>query len=187
MRNKLDINTFAPYLKGYLHNGHIRADWIDCKSIKVTQGNNRSPYGYLDFKDGKCIFSDHGAFCIDDNSEEILEDDAIAYQLVSGQKPEFNGGDASGFRKWVEKSIDSVKWYGCGTKEKDLVTVTVTIEKDGTLSNARILQGFCKIPDEEILKTISSSPKWTPAIHEGDTVRVNFVFHLLFPASLQAE
>lgn len=47
------------------------------------------------------------AFCIDDNSEEILEDNAIAYQLVSGQKPEFYGGDASGFHLLFPASLQT--------------------------------------------------------------------------------
>lgn len=35
--------------------------------------------------------------------------------------------------------------------------------------------------DEEIIKVILSSPKWTTATEQGKPVRVNYLFNLVFP------
>lgn len=177
--NRIDMNIFMPYLKKYIHNGQVRADWIDGKSIEVSRCRYDSPV-YLRFNDGNCSFSRSKSNHIPITVDEISEEETIAYQLMK-VKPKFKGGDAGEFEKWVKNNINAERWYGDETDRHDRVLVSVIIEKDGTLTNARILQGFCRIPDEEIIKVILSSPKWTTATEQGKLVRVNYLFCLVFP------
>lgn len=54
------------------------------------------------------------------------------------------------------------------------VYVNFTIEKDGNISNPRILRGIGSGCDEETLRVIKLMPKWIPGEENGQTVRVQY-------------
>ena len=62
------------------------------------------------------------------------------------------------------------------------VVVQLTIEKDGQLTNAKILGSIGKAADNEVLRVVKLSPKWVPAKLNGKPIRskvvVPFVFEL---------
>lgn len=61
------------------------------------------------------------------------------------------------------------------------VFVEFVIEKDGSLSNIKILRGVTKEIDSEAIRVIHKMPNWTPAIHNDEIVRararmpINFI------------
>ncbi len=55
---------------------------------------------------------------------------------------------------------------------KGLVTVLMVVEKDGSMSNLKVLHGFSELQDKEILRVIKRLQPWKPGIHHGNTVRV---------------
>ena len=55
-----------------------------------------------------------------------------------------------------------------------------TIEKDGSVTDVRVLRGCAPILDEEAVRVVSQSPKWTPGYVKGEPVRVVFNFPVVF-------
>jgi len=52
------------------------------------------------------------------------------------------------------------------------VTAEFVIEKDGKVSNVKIVRGVSEDIDTEVVKVISASPKWKPAVLNREKVRV---------------
>ena len=60
------------------------------------------------------------------------------------------------------------------------VIVTFIIEKDGTISSAKVLNGVSPELDAESLRVVNSMPKWTPGKQNGEVVRVKFTIPITF-------
>lgn len=54
---------------------------------------------------------------------------------------------------------------------KGLVTVLMVVEKDGSLSNLKVLHGFSALQNKEILRVINRLQPWKPGMHRGEPVR----------------
>ncbi|WP_420576718.1 energy transducer TonB [Ekhidna sp.] len=54
---------------------------------------------------------------------------------------------------------------------KGIVTASFIVEKDGTITQGKIIEGIGYGCDEEVLKVIAQMPNWTPAFHNGQKVR----------------
>ncbi|MEF9985727.1 MAG: TonB family protein [Bacteroidales bacterium] len=52
------------------------------------------------------------------------------------------------------------------------VIVEFIIEKDGSVSNVKIVRGIDNDIDDEVIKVVSASPKWKAAQYNGSSVRV---------------
>lgn len=94
-------------------------------------------------------------------------------------KPEFNGGDATGFSKWVYENLQ----YPKSAYEADIqgrIVIQFTVEKDGKVSNVKLLRGVHPDLDAEAVRVISSSPDWKPGYVNGEPVRVRYLFPLIF-------
>ncbi len=98
--------------------------------------------------------------------------------------PSFRGGDINKFRQWLGTRTN----YPQAAIEKKIrgtVFLTFIVEKDGSVSNVTVVKGVDPILDNEAIKVISESPKWTPGLQRGQPVRVrfqmplNFVFELI--------
>lgn len=60
------------------------------------------------------------------------------------------------------------------------VIVQFIVEKDGSVTETKILRGIGGGCDEEALKVIESMPKWTPGKQRGRPVRVQFTLPVRF-------
>lgn len=54
---------------------------------------------------------------------------------------------------------------------------TIVIEKDGTLSDIKVLRDFGYGSGEELLRVMKLSPNWIPAIKDGKRVRCLYSVH----------
>ncbi len=54
------------------------------------------------------------------------------------------------------------------------VIVAFVIERDGSLSNAKILRGFCEAWDAEVLRVVKMMPDFIPGKQNGRLVRTQF-------------
>jgi len=54
------------------------------------------------------------------------------------------------------------------------------VEKDGSVSTVTILKGVNPLLDNEAVKVISGSPKWSPGLQRGQTVRVRYTIPVNF-------
>ena len=93
--------------------------------------------------------------------------------------PSFKGGDIEKFRLWVRMRTNYPQ-IAIDKKIKGRVFLTFVVETDGSVSNVTVEKGVDPILDEEAVKTIQASPKWSPGLQRGQPVRVRFRMSLLF-------
>ena len=110
-----------------------------------------------------------------------VEDDAIF--VVVENNPEFPGGSDSLYA-YIARNI---KYPETAKKEKieGRVFVTFVIEKDGRVSNAKILRDIGGGCGEEAIRVVNNMPKWKPGIQDGKPVRTQFNLPVSF--QLQAK
>jgi protein TonB len=93
--------------------------------------------------------------------------------------PSFKGGDINKFREWVQKKTKYPEEATInGVQGK--VYITFVVENDGTVSNVKVAKGVDPLIDNEAMKAVKSSPKWSPGKLRGITVRVSYVIMLDF-------
>lgn len=95
--------------------------------------------------------------------------------------PAFPGGDLARSR-FLQQNIK----YPIMAKESGIqgtVTVTFVVERDGSVTNVKILRGIGGGCDEEALRVIRNMPKWEPGKQRGKPVRVQFNMPLKFTLS----
>jgi protein TonB len=93
--------------------------------------------------------------------------------------PTFKGGDINKFREWVQKKTrypDEATINGIHGK----VYITFIVENDGTVSTVKVAKGVDPLIDNEAMKAVKSSPKWSPGKLRGMTVRVSYIIMLDF-------
>ena len=104
------------------------------------------------------------------------EEDTV-YQMVD-QMPEFPGGmDAmmefiASNVKYPQDAIDQ----GKGGR----VLVSFVVEKDGYVSNPKVIKGVCESIDEEATRVIRAMPRWYAGMKDGKPVRVSFTIPITF-------
>ena len=111
-------------------------------------------------------------------TEEDDEDEVLPMVAVE-TKPTFNGGDANEFTKWVNSKLV----YPEMARELGLqgrVTLQFTIGTDGRVSAVKVLKGADPLLDEEAVRVVSSSPKWSPGKQRDRAVKVSYTFPVIF-------
>ena len=93
--------------------------------------------------------------------------------------PTFKGGGSEKFAEWVQKRTNYPQ-EALEKKIRGIVYLTFIVEKDGSVSNVTVIKGVHPLLDNEAIKVISESPKWTPGLQRGRPVRVRFQIPLSF-------
>jgi protein TonB len=93
--------------------------------------------------------------------------------------PSFKGGGLEKFRDWVTKRTNYPQ-AAYERKIRGTVLMTFIVEKDGSVSNVTVVKGVDPLLDNEAMKAISESPKWTPGLQRGEPARVRFLIPLNF-------
>ena len=107
-------------------------------------------------------------------NNDTNEDKVYLYAVVE-IPPQFDGKSAEiGFSEYVKKNLTDYDGVLART------FVEFIIEKDGFISNAKILRNIDPILEAEALRVINSSPQWTPGKVRGETVRVKYVCRVTF-------
>ena len=107
-----------------------------------------------------------------------VEKDTNAPFIVVEQMPEFPGGDDS-LRNFIRRTIK----YPDLARESSVegtVYINFIIEKDGSVSNPKILRGIGSGCDEEAIRVIKLMPRWIPGKQNGKTVRVQYNLPIKF-------
>lgn len=111
----------------------------------------------------------------------VKSNDQTLYSLTDCDvKPQFFHADESHFLKtWVYKYV---KYPSSAVKNgiQGKVYVSFVIEKDGKVSNVEVVQGLSDDLDDEAVKVVSISPKWTPGEIRGRKVRTRIVLPIEF-------
>ncbi|MEG1037394.1 MAG: energy transducer TonB [Mucinivorans sp.] len=110
-------------------------------------------------------------------TEEVVEEEMVVFEAE--EMPKFQGKGLEAFRVWVLNNTQ----YPQMALENNIqgkVTVSFVVERDGKLSNVKVIRGVDRELDQAAIKTISSSPKWTPAKNHGKPVRLNYIMPVDF-------
>ena len=102
---------------------------------------------------------------------EEEEEEADIFYIVE-YMPEFPGGELA-LRLFIANSIK----YPIIAQENGIqgkVYVAFVVERDGSISNARIARGVDPSLDSEALRVIGTLPKWTPGRQGSKPVRVSY-------------
>jgi len=105
--------------------------------------------------------------------------DEVIPMVVVETKPLFNGGDANEFSKWVNSRLV----YPALAQEQGVqgrVTLQFTIGTDGSVSAVKVLKGADPLLDDEAVRVVSSSPRWTPGKQRDRAVKVSYTFPVIF-------
>ena len=97
---------------------------------------------------------------------------------VVEQQPSFTGGQ-EGYTRFLLENIkypeDAIKKAVTGT-----VYITFIIEKDGSVTEVKVLRGIGSGCDEEALRVVKMMPKWNPGKQKGEPVAVQFNLPIKF-------
>lgn len=107
--------------------------------------------------------------------EEIQEEEVF---LSVEENPEFPGGPAK-LLEYVQKNLK----YPMMARESDIqgrVFVGFVVEKDGSISNVKVLRGIGGGCDEEAVRVVQSLPKFKPGKQRGNPVRVQYTLPIVF-------
>jgi protein TonB len=99
--------------------------------------------------------------------------------FIVEEMPSFRGGDINRFREWINKRT-TYPQEAIDANIRGKVYLTFIVEKDGSVSSVTVLKGVHPLLDNEAVKVISESPKWTPGLQRGQPVRVRFQVPLNF-------
>jgi TonB family protein len=94
------------------------------------------------------------------------------------QQPEFQGGPAA-MMQWLNESMR----YPTEALQQGIqgrVTVGFVVEKDGSLTDVRILRGVDPLLDAESVRVVQLMPNWQPGRQGGEVVRVRYNLPLTF-------
>ena len=114
------------------------------------------------------------AFCQEE--KKVSVDDEVF--VVVEEQAEFPGGLDSMYA-YIHKNLK----YPELAKEKGIegrVFVNFIIEKDGSISNVKILRGIGGGCDEAAKEVVEKMPKWKPGTQRGKPVRVQFNLPIKF-------
>lgn len=97
---------------------------------------------------------------------------------VVEEMPKFPGGQSAA-QEYLAKNVKyPAEAYNKGIRGR--VIVQYVVEKDGSISNVRIVRGVDPLLDAEAVRVIKSMPKWEPGKQRGQKVRVKYTMPVTF-------
>ena len=100
-----------------------------------------------------------------------------AFDIVE-QMPEYPGGAMAMF-VYLSKSIKYPKEAAEAQKEGRVIA-TFIVNKDGSISDARVVKSVDPALDTEALRVINGMPNWTPGRQNGKVVNVKYTIPISF-------
>lgn len=105
------------------------------------------------------------------------DSDNAVYKMVE-EMAQFPGGQAE-----MLKFIQENRQYPEAAKANGVhgkVMVTFIVERDGSLSDVKVMRGLGSGCDEEAIRVVQSMPKWNPGKQRGKEVRCSYVVPITF-------
>ena len=107
------------------------------------------------------------------------EPDKIEEVFNLSEKPMFGTGGDNEFRTWIAQNIHYPQ-SAVDAQIQGKVYLQFVIEKDGSLSNIKVIRSVDPEIDNEAIRVLVQSPKWSPGKQQGRPVRVNYIFPIAF-------
>jgi protein TonB len=99
--------------------------------------------------------------------------------VVKADQPARPVGGTEAFFEWIQLN----QKYPALARQRKIegrVMVEFIIQKDGSLTDAKVLKPLGSGLDQEALRLIKAAPKWTAATYKGEPVRQKMVLPVLF-------
>ena len=109
---------------------------------------------------------------------QVAPDTTKIFGDIAEQMPMFPGGD----RKLMEYLASSIQ-YPPECEESCIqgrVIVTFVVERDGSISQAKVAKSLDPLLDAEALRVVNAMPKWIPGRQNGVTVAVKYTIPVTF-------
>ncbi|WP_256010712.1 energy transducer TonB [Desertivirga xinjiangensis] len=113
----------------------------------------------------------------------VVEDNSVHDFATIEVQPEFPGGIQK-FYDYVGKTYN----YPAAAKEQGVsgrVILSFVVEKDGSLTDIKVLRDLGMGTGEEAIRVLKKSKKWNPGIQNGRPVRVNYTIPILLNLEAQ--
>jgi len=113
--------------------------------------------------------------------EEVTENTAPVGVEALSVLPAPVGGDAA----WTKFLMKNLRYPPQAVDEgkSGKVWISFIIEKDGSLTDIKVMRGPGYGMDQEALRVLKKAPAWTPGIQRGKPVRVQFTLPINFALS----
>ena len=99
--------------------------------------------------------------------------------VVVEDMPQFPGGNV---QRWISKNVK----YPILAQENGIqgkVFIQFVIEKDGSITDVKVMRGVDASLDKEAIRVVKSMPKWKPGKQRGKPVRVSYTLPINFQLS----
>jgi len=149
------------------------ASFVKEQQSRQTAPAPKAPLVTQEEEDDDVVLGGVGAV----GSFEAKPDINGVYDIVE-QMPSFPGGD----RKLMEYLASSIQ-YPLECKESCIqgrVIVTFVVERDGSISHAKVAKSLDPRLDAEALRVVNAMPKWIPGRQNGVTVAVKYTIPVTF-------
>ena len=131
---------------------------------------------------GGYISNDSTNSCVDSTQQArktmVVSTDTVMMTLgeIGETDPQFRGGNKA-LESFIKENFNAT----AGNAEGKVV-VTFTVEKDGSLSNAKVVRSLNTEADKEALRVVRLMPKWEPGIANGNRVAMEYTMPFVFKA-----
>ena len=148
-------------------------------SLKAKKGD-RIEVMYVGYASGTIVINDpqtkYDLRLQKDGSDASNTNDKT-FDVVE-QMPEFPGGQIA-MLDFLSKNIRyPEEAHKAGIQGR--VVATFVVEKDGSISNAKVMRSIDPLLDAEALRVISSMPNWIPGKQDGKPVAVKYTIPVTF-------
>ncbi|MQY78242.1 MAG: TonB family protein [Bacteroidetes bacterium] len=106
------------------------------------------------------------------------EEDEPVFFIVE-EMPKFQGKSIEAFRVWIAENI---RYPGSAVKDRiaGKVYVYFVVNSDGHVDRVKVSRGVNPDLDQEAVRVVKSSPKWTPGKQRGKAVNVAITIPIIF-------
>lgn len=129
---------------------------------------------YLDLSDDSGI--DHVDLQVKGFTTFAMPADGDVYYIE--EMPEFPDGVEAMMKYIVERIEYPEEAYNHGVQGD--VSVSFTIDKNGEVTDPRIVHGIGEACDNQVLRALQAMPRWTPGKTDGQAIRVNYTMPVMF-------
>lgn len=105
------------------------------------------------------------------------DEEAVSFRVVE-DLPQFPGG-AVEMMKWLTRNLK----YPRAAEEQKLqgkVVAEFIVNKDGSVTDVKIVKPLNALCDREVLRVLSMMPRWTPGIQDGKPCRTKVCIPVIF-------
>jgi TonB family protein len=109
--------------------------------------------------------------------KEPLITSPLSYdKLTEPTMPKYPGGT----EKMFEFIADNLRWPDDDACIQGRVVVSFIVEKDGSLTDVKVIKSVDPAFDKEAIRVVKSMPKWEPGMYRGKPARVKYCIPISF-------